>query len=117
MRGKHLILLAAALLLCGGSATLAARSTSQTKAADNATSDKANTTIYHRSGTISSVTGSDLTLEHKWKGKDENTEFVLNSDTKKEGTLDKGEKAIVYYRMENKQRVATDVKVTETKKS
>jgi hypothetical protein len=116
MRSKHFILLAAALLLCGGGATLAARSTSPARAADNATTpDKAKPTIYHRMGTISSVTGSDLVLERRWKGKEENTTFVINSDTKKEGTLDKGAKATVYYRMDNKQRIATEVKVSESK--
>lgn len=53
-------------------------------------------------GTISSVTASDLVLDHKYKGKEESTKFVLNSDTKKEGNLDKGEMATVYYRMERK---------------
>lgn len=74
-------------------------------------------------GTIASVTASDLVLEHKYKGKEENTKFVLNSDTKKEGNVDKGEMATIYYHMDNKERVATEIKVapakskTEAKKS
>ncbi|MGB2640211.1 MAG: hypothetical protein WAN32_14780, partial [Candidatus Acidiferrum sp.] len=73
--------------------------------------------VYHRMGTISSVSDSDLVLEHKWKGKEESTKFVLNSDTKKEGDLDKGKMATVYYHMDNKQRIATEVKVMEPKTS
>ena len=46
---------------------------------------------------------------------EENTKFVLNSDTKKEGTIDKGEMATVYYHMDKKQRIATEVKVTPAK--
>lgn len=114
MKNRHFIILAAALLLCGEGAMIAAQTP---KKADSKTStnEKAKPTIYHRMGTISSVSGSDLVLEHKYKGKEEETKFVLNSDTKKEGSLDKGEKATVYYHMDNKERVATEVKVTQPK--
>jgi hypothetical protein len=124
MKIRYVVLFAAALLFCGGVATISARTTSPKSANDKTTTqDKAKPAVYHRMGTISSITDSDLVLEHKWKGKEENTKFVLNSNTKKEGTLNKGEMATVYYHMDNKQRIATEVKVTpaksktETKKS
>jgi len=116
MKIRHLIPFAAALVLCGEGATIAAQTTSQKSTTTKTdTQQKAKPAIYHRMGTIASVSASDLVLEHKWKGKEENTNFVINSDTKKEGNLDKGEKATVYYRMEKKQRIATEVKVTEAK--
>lgn len=116
MKSRYLIFLAAALLLVGEGATIAARTT-QPKAATTKTTtqEKAKPAVYHRMGTISSVTDSDLVLEHKWKGKEENTKFVLNSDTKKDGNLDKGEMATVYYHMDKKQRIASEVKVTQPK--
>lgn len=124
MKIKYVVLFAAALLFCGEVRTVSARTTSPKSANDKtATQEKAKPAVYHRIGTISSVTDTDLVLEHKWKGKEENTKFVLNSDTKKEGTLNKGEMATVYYHMDNKQRIATEVKVSsakstaETKKS
>jgi hypothetical protein len=124
MKTRYFILLAAALLLCGEGAAISARTTSPKNAsAQTTTQAKTKPASYHRMGTISSVTDSDLVLEHKWKGKEENTKFVLNSDTKKVGTVDKGEMATVYYHMDNKQRIATEIKVTpaksttETKKS
>ncbi|MGB8457567.1 MAG: hypothetical protein WCE50_07595 [Candidatus Acidiferrum sp.] len=116
MKIRYFVLLAAALLLCSEGATIAARTTSPKDAKSKTTTqEKAKTAVYHRMGTISSVTDSDLVLEHKWKGKEESTKFVLNSDTKKEGTLDKGEMATVYYHMADKQRIATEVKVTQPK--
>lgn len=123
MKNRHFILLAAALLFCGEVAMIAARTTSPTQAKKTATQEKAKPVTYHRMGTISSVTASDLVLEHKHKGKEETTKFVLNSDTKKEGNVDKGEMATIYYHMDNKERVATEIKVapakskTEAKKS
>jgi hypothetical protein len=116
MKSRHFVLLAAALLLCGEGAAIAARTTSPKSADDKTTTqEKAKPAIYHRMGTITSVNGSDLVLEHKWKGKEENTTFVLNSGTKKEGNLNKGEMATVYYHMGKKERIATEVKVTQPK--
>lgn len=74
-------------------------------------------TTHHLTGTISSVSGSDLVVSHKYKGKDENSTFMLNSTTKKEGNLDKGAMAVVYYEIKNNQKIATEVKVNQTKKS
>jgi len=115
MKIKYVVMFTAALLLCGGGTTLSARTTSPKTTTPKTTTEKAKLTVYHRMGTISSVSDSDLVLEHKWKGKEESTKFVLNTDTKKEGTLNKGEMATVYYHMDKKQRIATEVKVTQPK--
>ncbi|HTQ59369.1 MAG TPA: hypothetical protein VMI32_04045 [Candidatus Solibacter sp.] len=115
MKIKYVVMLTAALLLCGGGTTLSARTTSPKTTTPKTTTEKAKPAVYHRMGTISSVSDSDLVLEHKWKGKEESTKFVLNTDTKKEGTLNKGEMATVYYHMDKKQRIATEVKVTQPK--
>ena len=115
MKIRYIVMFAAALFLCGEGATLAAGTTSPKSATAKTTTEKAKPAVYHRMGTISSVSDSDLVLEHKWKGKEENTKFVLNSDTKKDGTLSKGDMATVYYHMDKKQRIATEVKVTPPK--
>jgi hypothetical protein len=93
-----------------------ATGTNNTKqSTQSATQPKTQPAIHEVTGMVSSVTGSQLVLDHKWKGKDEKTTFMLNPDTKKEGSIMKGDRASVYYHVENKQRVATDVKVSESK--
>ncbi|HKV25190.1 MAG TPA: hypothetical protein VJN93_11420 [Candidatus Acidoferrum sp.] len=117
MKIKTVLLLAAALCFCGEGAALVAHAT-PTKSATTKTTTataKAKATVYHRTGTIESITDTDLVLGRKWKGKEENTTFVLNTDTKKEGSLDKGEMATVYYHMDKKERVATEVKISQAK--
>ncbi|HKW55721.1 MAG TPA: hypothetical protein VJN42_00055 [Candidatus Acidoferrum sp.] len=115
MKNRHFILLAAALLFCGEGAMIAAQTTPKKADSKTNTQEKAKPATYHRMGTISSVSGSDLVLQRKYKGKEETTKFVLNSDTKKEGSLDKGEMATVFYHMDKKERVATEVRVTQAK--
>jgi len=115
MKIGKLLTMAAALVLCAG-VSMAARTTATTNSSKtNTTSSKM--TTHHLTGTISSVTGSDLVVTHKYKGKDENSTFMLNSTTKKEGNLDKGAMAVVYYEVKNNQKIATEVKVNQTKKS
>jgi hypothetical protein len=72
---------------------------------------------HHLMGTISSINNSDLVVSHKYNGKLENTTFVMNSATKKEGSLVKGDRATVYYQVNDKQNVATDVKANPANKS
>jgi hypothetical protein len=67
-------------------------------------------------GTISSINASDLTVSHKYNGKAEDSSFIMNSNTKKEGSIAKGEQATVYYQTNNKQNIATDVRVNPAKK-
>jgi uncharacterized membrane protein len=80
-------------------------------------------TVHHRMGTVDSVTANELILDHTWKGKEEKTKFTLNTGTKKEANVEKGDHVVVYYHVENGHRIATEVKAsgtqpkTETKKT
>jgi hypothetical protein len=67
------------------------------------------------SGTISTVSDTALVITHKVKGKDEQTTFVLNAQTRKTGDLAVGAHAMVHYTVENNQNIATSVTVTPTK--
>lgn len=116
MKIGKLLTLAAALLLCAG-VGMAARTQTTTNSSKTNTTTSAKMTTHHLKGTISSVTGSDLIVTHKYKGKDENSTFMLNSTTKKEGNLNKGALAVVYYEVKDNQKIATEVKVNQTKKS
>ncbi len=62
------------------------------------------------SGTITSADANTLVLTHKVNGKEAQTTFVLNDQTRKQGELRSGEKATVHYREEGGQNVATMVK-------
>ena len=76
---------------------------------------KAAVTMHQASGTISSVEADKLVLSHKVKGKEEETTFMLNDQTKREGELKAGEKATVHYKVENGQDMATMVKASAPK--
>ena len=71
--------------------------------------------MHQASGTISSVDADKLVLSHKVKGKMEETTFLLNDQTKKEGGLKAGEKATVHYMIHDNQDIATMVKVAVAK--
>ena len=114
MKFRQLLTIAAAVIFSAG-IVMAAPS-----AASNAKTNKTSSTImttHHLTGTISSINNSDLVLSHTYKGKTEDSTFVLNSATKKEGTLAKGDRATVYYQINNKQNVATNVRASTSKKS
>jgi hypothetical protein len=97
-------LLSGTLALAAGGAALATQTSSTTPK------------THEEIGTISSMTNSDLVLSHLVKGKQEDTTFKMDSNTKKEGTIDKGARVAVYFKDENHQRIATDIKA-EPKKS
>lgn len=63
------------------------------------------------SGTVVSSTSSQLVLSSKVKGKAEEETFVLNPDTKTMGTLAAGERAVVRYKNEGGQKIATMIRV------
>ncbi len=72
------------------------------------------------SGTIVSNNNSELVLSSTKNGKSEQETFVINPQTKTRGTLAAGERAIVRYKTENGQKVATMVsshKAMASKKS
>jgi hypothetical protein len=125
MKGTNTMMLAAALMLmCGPAVAARTIQTKDTKAttptttpsttkSDTKTETKA--VLHHEMGTIEAVTDSNLILEHSYKGKEEKTTFVLDSGTKKEGDVAKGDRATVYYHLAKKDRVATEVKVMTPK--
>ena len=67
---------------------------------------------HQATGTISSVDANSLVLTHKVKGKEEQTTYTLNDQTRKVGELKAGEKATVHYKVESGQNVATMVKAS-----
>jgi hypothetical protein len=104
--------LSGALMLGMGGAALASQNS--TKSSSTTTSNSA--TTHEEVGTIRSMTNSDLVLAHTYKGKQESTTFKMDSNTKKEGTIEKGARVAVYFKDQNHERVATEVKA-EPKKS
>jgi hypothetical protein len=59
-------------------------------------------------GTIESIDGSKVVVSHRVGDHGTaQTTFVLNADTKKEGSLKKGTFALVAYKVENNQKIAT----------
>ena len=110
---KTLIFGAAFMLMTGG-ATLAAQTSSQTNSTKSSNTAKA--AVHEEMGTVSSLTSSELVLAHTVKGKQEESTFKLDSSTKKEGTIDKGTHVAVYYKDQNHERMATEIKA-EPKKS
>lgn len=110
-------LLAAAATLALSAGIVFAAATTQTNSSQAKSTLSARAETHHLMGTISSVNGSDLVVSHKYNGKVEDSTFVINSATKKEGSLAKGKDATVYYQTNKNQNVATDVKVTTANKS
>ena len=76
------------------------------------TTKSKNMVIHQVTGTISSVEGNQLVLSHMMKGKEEQSTFVINDQTKKQGECKSGEKATIHYKVENGKDVATMVKVS-----
>ena len=98
-------------------ATPAAKeTTTEAKTEETAKEFKTEANIHEATGTISAMTGTSLVLSHKvLKVKAKETTFVLNPKTKKEGHLQIGAKATVFYRVERNKKIATRVKVHEAK--
>lgn len=67
-------------------------------------------TVHHEMGTVDSITNSELVLTHEYKGKTENTKFMMDANTKKDGTINKGDRVEVFYHAQNKQRILSEVK-------
>ena len=123
-RGKILVLPVALLVAAGlaiAGETSGTTSGKQTQQTD--TQKTAMATVHHERGTISSMDANELILDHTWRGKEEKTKFTLNPETKKEGSVAKGDHVMVYYHFQKGQRIATELKSvtttpkTETKKS
>lgn len=109
---RTLVAIAAGLLMTG--VTLAAPTAKQTAStSSNSTMTKAK--VHHAFGMVDSMTDTDLTVTHTVKGKTESLAFKLDSSTKKVGTIDKGSHVEVYYKLENGDNVATEVKAVKSK--
>lgn len=67
------------------------------------------------SGTISSVSDKSLAVTKGSGATKKDETFVLNAQTKKEGNLQTGGKAIVQYKLEGSNKVATSVKASPPK--
>ena len=61
------------------------------------------------SGTAVSSSASELVISSKVKGKTEQETFVVNPQTKTTGELAAGYMAVVHYRDDNGQKVATSI--------
>jgi hypothetical protein len=109
---RYLVVASAALLMAG--ITLAAPSARQATSASTSTSTM-KMSLHHESGVVESITSSDLMLSHIRKGKTETTTFKIDPSTKQIGTIDKGANVVVYYKNENGEHVATEVKARKTK--
>jgi hypothetical protein len=110
---KSFILLAAFALVIGTSA-LAAQTSAQKSSTK--TSNTANAAVHEELGTVRSITSSELVLAHDVNGTQEETTYKMEPSTKREGTIAKGTYVTLYYKDQNHERMATEVKA-EHKKS
>jgi hypothetical protein len=108
---KILTLVAGLLLVAVAAFAQNASSGSKQGTATHSQKTKSSSSVTHQAtGTISSVDAGTLVLTHKVHGKDEQTTFMMNEQTRKQGELKSGDKATVHYMVEGGQNVATMVK-------
>lgn len=115
MNKWKVLLVSATLALFTGGVTLAAKAHPANNPSKSSTTTNAKATVHSETGTVNSITNSDMVLEHSYKGKTHDVKFVVNSDTKQDGTIKQGEHVRVYFKHENGQRIATEVKPVPTK--
>jgi hypothetical protein len=108
---RTLVAIAAAILMA--SVAWAAPTPKQTTSTESSSS-MTKVKVHHEWGVVDSMTDTDLVLTHTYKGKTENVTFKLDPNTKKVGTVDKGSHVEVYYKMENGEHVATEVKASKS---
>lgn len=113
MSFSRMLTAAAAVLLMGGIA-FAAPTAKQTNHLNSSSSVMMKT--HHQSGTIQSMTDTDLTISRMYKGKTENMAFKIDANTKKVGNVDTGTRVEVYYKTENGDHVATEIKALKSSK-
>ena len=113
MNKWRVFIVGAALAFFTTGATLAAHSATNTT--KTATNTNAKATVHYEVGTVNSISDSALVLAHNYKGKTQDVNFVLNSTTKKDGMINKGERVRVYFKNENSKHVATEIKPAATK--
>ncbi|MBZ5498977.1 MAG: hypothetical protein LAP85_21470 [Acidobacteriia bacterium] len=84
-----------------------------TAAGTSAKTTKPRAVVTHTAmGVVSSVEANKLVLSHRVKGKEEQSTFLINDQTKKEGDMKAGDRATVHYRVEKGQDIATMVKAS-----
>lgn len=114
-KGSFLAVIAALILAAGAAFAAQSSGTSNTKPATQSATQAEKAVVHHETGMVSSMTGTELVLEHKWRGKEEKTKFMLDSNTKKDGTIEQGKEVTVYFRHEKGERLATEIKLSENK--
>jgi hypothetical protein len=97
------------------SASLWAKAPKAQKTTAAATEKAPKAKMHVASGQIVSIDDSKLVLSHKVKGKEEQTSFAVNQDTKREGDLATGAKATVHYTSNAGENTATSVKAAAAK--
>jgi predicted RNA-binding protein (virulence factor B family) len=117
MKCLRFLALAGALILTAAIATAAQTSATSNSKQATQSSPQAKAVVHHEMGTVSSLTGTELMLAHKWRGKEEKTKFTLDSNTKKEGSITQGQEVTVYFHHEKGERIATEIKASQTKPS
>jgi hypothetical protein len=117
MKCMRFLTLAGALVLTAAIATAAQTSGTSSSRPATQSSTQGKDVVHHEMGTVSSLTGTELVLAHKWRGREEKTKFTLDSNTKKDGTISQGEEVTVYFHHEKGERIATEIKASQTKSS
>jgi hypothetical protein len=115
--GKSILMSVALILGCAGlvTASFAASPATVKSTTNTASTTDTKARTHEIKGTVSSLSDSELVLSHSWKGKAESTKFVMNTSTKKDGTIAKGDEVTVMYQYQNKERTATEVKPEASK--
>jgi hypothetical protein len=115
MKEKAMVVVFA--LMLAGSVAFAAGTGTTNDAKSNTSNTEATTqsAVHHETGKVSSMSSSDLVLNRKRMGKEEKTNFVLDSGTKQEGKIEQGDRVTVYYHDQNGKKIATEVKVVSSK--
>jgi hypothetical protein len=106
---------ATAVCLLMGGVALAAPSARKQTADASSSSPMMKSTTHHQWGVVDSMTDTDLTLTHTYKGKTESVTFKVDANTKKVGDVNQGSHVEVYYKNENGEHVATEIKARKTK--
>jgi hypothetical protein len=110
MNKWRVVIVSAVFAVATGGVALAANNQSTANTTKNSTNTTLQATVHHEAGTVNSISNSDLVLQRNYKGKTHDVKFMLNSNTKKDGTINKGERVEVYYKHQKNERIATEVK-------
>jgi hypothetical protein len=75
-----------------------------------------NARVHETKGTVKSVSDTNLTVRHRYMGKERTTKFKITTGTKREGMVNKGSQVEVFYRTnQNGKPVATLVRAQNQK--